>query len=35
MLKRVKFNTYQVLKAIYDIKVITASDTEAVILIQR
>lgn len=37
MLKRVKFNTYQVLKAIYkrNIKIITASDTEAVIFIQR
>ncbi len=35
MLKRVSFNKYQILKLIHNVTVITASDTEAVILIQK
>lgn len=36
MLKRVTFNKYQMLKLMYNnIKVIAASDTDTVILIQR
>lgn len=35
MLKRVKFSTYQILRIIYKITIVTASDTEAVILISK
>lgn len=35
MLKRVSFRKYQILRAIHNITVITANDTEAVIFIQK
>lgn len=35
MLKRVTYSQYQVLRKIHKVKVITASDTEAVIFIER
>lgn len=35
MLKRVSFENYRVLRLIHNIRVITANDTEAVILIQK
>ena len=35
MLKRVSFEKYQVLRAIHNVTVITANDTEAVIIIQK
>lgn len=35
MLKRVSFEKYKVLKAIYNVTIITANDTEAVIFIQK
>ena len=35
MLKRVSFEKYKVLRAIHNITIITANDTEAVIFIQK
>ena len=35
MLKRVSFERYKLLKAIHNIEIITANDTEAVILIHK
>ena len=35
MLKRVNFGKYQVLREIYNVRIITDNDTEAVIIIQK
>ena len=35
MVRRVKYNTYLVLKVLYKVTVITASDNEAVICIRK